>query len=79
MPKVEKLSVSLPVERAKWLRKTAKARKTSISQLVDEAVEARARLAAMDEYLEKHPDVTRDEKWERSFERGLVGKRKRRT
>jgi hypothetical protein len=71
MPKVEKLSVSLPIERAKWLRKTAKARKTSISQLVDEAVQECARVAAMDEYLDQHPDVARDRTWESSLVRAL--------
>ncbi len=72
MSKVEKLSVSLPVEWAKWLRKMAKARKTSISQLVDEAVQERARVAAMDEYLEKNSHVSHDRKWEAAFERKLA-------
>jgi hypothetical protein len=78
MPRVEKLSVSLPVERAKWLRKTAKARKTSISQLVDEAVQERARVAAMEEYLVEHSGVSRDRKWERSLVQKLAEQHSRR-
>jgi hypothetical protein len=78
MQKVQKLSVSLPLERAKWLRKTAKANKTSISRLVDEAVQERARLAAMEEYLQEHSRVRRDESWEKAFERKLVRPRQRR-
>jgi hypothetical protein len=77
MQRVEKLSVSLPIERAQWLRKTAKARKTSISQLIDEAVQERARLAAMEEYLEANGRQPRDETWEKAFERRLEGRRRR--
>lgn len=78
MPRVEKLSVSLPSERAKWLRKTAKARKTSISQLVDEAIQEQARVAAMEDYLDKHSGVARDRKWEVALERMLAEQHTRR-
>lgn len=47
----EKISVSLPREEIAWLRRQAKAQKTSVSAVLSEAVRQARRERALDEVL----------------------------
>ena len=57
MATAEKLSVSLPAEQARWIRRAARARKTTFSGLLSELIEEKRQheeaLAAFDDYFGK--------------------------
>jgi hypothetical protein len=61
MPKVEKLSVSLPPHRAEYLRKKSAETGIPISHLIEGALAELERLEVLDELLEGLHDVPHDE------------------
>lgn len=61
MPNVEKLSVSLPPQRAEYLRKKAAKTGVPISHLIEGALAELERLEVLDALLEDLTDVPHDE------------------